>query len=111
MTFHYLFSNSGDADFFPNGVQPLPPGCLSINCAHQRATEFFAESIYPGNEHNFLGVKCSSLSALLSNYCPGKAYPMGYATPHNLKGNFFLKTNEQSPFGLNATKNAKPRCN
>lgn len=102
---------SGDADFFPNGVNPLPPGCSSISCAHQRAVEFFAESVYPGNENNFMSVKCGSLSALISNYCHGKAYPMGYATPHNLKGNFFLKTNEKSPFGLNATKNAIPKCN
>lgn len=35
---------------------------------------------------------------------------MGYATPHNLKGNYFLKTNEESPYGLNATQNAKPNC-
>lgn len=41
---------SGDADFFPNGLQPLPPGCLSISCAHQRAPEFYAESVYPGQE-------------------------------------------------------------
>lgn len=102
---------TGDADFFPNGVQPLPPGCLSITCAHQRAPEFYAESVYPGNENNFLGVKCGSLAAYNAKYCPGKAYPMGYATPHNLKGNYFLKTNDKSPFGVNATKDFKPVCN
>lgn len=123
----------GDADFFPNGVQPLPPGCLSITCnylllllsllsgvvltiyiilgAHQRAPEFYAESVYPGNEFNFLGVKCGSLAALNGKYCPGKPIPMGYATPHNLKGNYFLKTNEESPFGQNSTKDFKPVCN
>lgn len=94
----------------PDGVQPLPPGCLSMSCAHQRAPEFYAESVYPGNENNFLGVRCNSLHALTSNYCPGGAFPMGYATPHNLKGNYFLKTNEESPYGLNATQNAKPNC-
>lgn len=108
----FFFQCSGDIDFFPNGVQPLPPGCSSITCAHQRATEFYAESVYPGNENNFMAVKCGSLSALLSNYCHGNAAPMGYATPQNLKGNFFLKTNEKSPFGQNATaQNTKPRCN
>lgn len=107
----FTFQFSGDADFFPNGVQPLPPGCLSISCAHQRATEFYAESVYPGNENNFMAVKCGSLSALLSNYCQGEAYPMGFATPQNLKGNFFLKTNEKSPFGLNATQSFEPICN
>lgn len=92
-------------------MQPLPPGCLSVTCAHQRAPEFYAESVYPGNEFNFLGVKCGSLAALNAKYCPGKPIPMGYATPHNLKGNFFLKTNEKSPFGMNATKDYKPICN
>lgn len=57
-----------------------------------------------------MGVKCGSLAAYLAKYCPGKAYPMGYATPHNLKGNFFLKTNDKSPYGLNATKDFKPVC-
>ncbi|XP_031628400.1 vitellogenin-2-like [Contarinia nasturtii] len=101
----------GDIDFFPNGVQPLPPGCLSISCAHQRAPEFYAESVYPGNEFNFMAVKCGSLSALNGKYCPGKPIPMGYATPLNIKGNYFLKTNEESPYGLNATKDFKPVCN
>lgn len=58
-----------------------------------------------------MAIKCGSLSALLSNDCDGSAAPMGYATPRNLKGNFFLKTNEKSPFGLNATQNFKPICN
>lgn len=101
---------SGDVDFFPNGDNPLPPGCLSMSCAHQRAPEYYAESVYPGNEYNFMGVKCDSLSSLNSNFCNTKAYPMGYATPHNLKGNFFLKTNDEKPYGLNATKNAVPVC-
>lgn len=35
---------------------------------------------------------------------------MGYATPDNLKGNFFLKINDESPYGLNATKDFKPIC-
>lgn len=35
----------------------------------------------------------------------------GYATPLNIKGNYFLKTNEESPYGINATKDFKPVCN
>lgn len=91
-------------------MQPLPPGCLSITCAHQRAPEFFAESVYPGNENNFLGVKCGSLAAYVAKYCPGTPVPMGFATPQGIKGNFFLKTNDESPFGLNSTKDFKPVC-
>lgn len=35
---------------------------------------------------------------------------MGYAVPKNLKGNYFLKTNDKSPFGENATRNVTPTC-
>lgn len=101
----------GDADFYPNGLYPLPPGCLSIVCAHGRSWEYYAESVYPGNENNFAGIKCRSLSALNANYCPGKSFPMGYAVPKNLKGNYFLKTNAESPYGLNAKKDFMPMCN
>lgn len=90
-------------------MDPLPPGCLTITCAHARAPEFYAESVYPGNENNFLGVKCGSLSALNGNFCPGKKFAMGYAVPKNLKGNYFLKTNDKSPFGENA-RNVTPTC-
>lgn len=89
----------------------MPPGCVSISCAHARAPEFYAESVYPGYENNFLGVKCGSLTALNGNFCPGKKYPMGYAVPKNLKGNFFLKTNDKSLYGLNAPKNFSVICN
>lgn len=78
--------------------------------AHARAPEFYAESVYPGYEENFLGIKCGSLSALNGNFCPGKKYPMGYAVPLDIKGNFFLKTNDKSPFGENAPANFTPSC-
>ncbi|KAJ6640105.1 Vitellogenin-1 [Pseudolycoriella hygida] len=89
----------GDCDFYPNGLSPLPPGCFTIVCAHGRAWEYYAESIYPGNENVFEGVKCGSLTALNTGYCPGKKFSMGYAVPHNLKGNYFLATNSDKPYG------------
>lgn len=100
----------GDADFYPNGVAPLPPGCLTIVCAHARAWEFYAETVYPGSEQNFMAVKCRSLSALSDGYCPGKSHAMGFATSKLLKGNYFLKTNSESPFGENIKKGARPIC-
>lgn len=81
----------------------MPPGCLDISCAHSRAYEYYAESVYPGNENGFMAVKCTSLASLERGYCPGKSYPMGYACPMNLKGNLFLKTNSKCPYGLNST--------
>lgn len=93
-----------------HSLDPLPPGCLSISCAHARAPEFYAESVLPGYEESFLGVKCGSLSALSGNYCPGKKVPMGYACPKDVKGNFFLKTKGESLFGENAPENFTVIC-
>ena len=90
---------SGDVDFYPGGLTPLPPGCISVSCAHALAWQYYAESVYPGNENNFMGVRCGSLSKLRQNACPGKAYPMGYAVPNNIKGNYFLEVNSEEPFG------------
>lgn len=98
-------------NIFNYSLAPLPPGCLSIDCAHGRAPEFYAESVYPGNENNFLAVKCGSLSALIANFCPGRKEPMGYAASPKLKGNFFLKTKDKSPYGENAPSNFTPVCN
>jgi lipoprotein lipase len=75
------------------------PGCLTIVCSHPRAWEYYAESVYPGNENNFMAKKCGSLKSYEINACSGQAIPMGYAVPTNSKGNFFLKTNDKSPFG------------
>lgn len=92
-------------------VDPLAPGCISIVCAHARSYEYYAESVMPGNENGFMGVKCASLYALTSGRCPGKKAPMGYATTSNLKGNYFLQTGRKSPFGINAKDVADIRCN
>lgn len=120
----------GDADFYPNGynycffliniffifillcrsLDPLPPGCFTIVCAHARAYEFYAESVYPGNENSFMGVKCGSLNALNLGYCPGKKFPMGFAVPKNLKGNYFLKTKANSPFGNESKSKVQLVC-
>ncbi|XP_011185243.1 vitellogenin-1-like [Zeugodacus cucurbitae] len=40
----------GDVDFYPGGLDPLPKGCLTVLCAHARSWEYYAESVYPGNE-------------------------------------------------------------
>ncbi|CRL01824.1 CLUMA_CG015039, isoform A [Clunio marinus] len=90
----------GDADFFPNGIVPLMPGCLTIFCSHSRAWEYYAETVYKGNESNFIGKKCGSLLSYEIDACIRQEVPMGYACPPTAKGNFFLKTSSKSPFGL-----------
>lgn len=92
-------------------MAPLPHGCLRIDCAHELSWRYYAESVYPGNENGFMGVKCTSLSGLNDGYCPGKSVPMGYAVPFNLKGNYFLNTNEKSPYGKNSLPITELKCN
>lgn len=101
----------GDCDFYPNGIDAtLQPGTFEITAAHSRAWKYFAETVYPGNEENFLARKCTSMKELDSRYCNGKLYPMGYAAPFNLKGNYFLRTNTHKPYGENSKKYFEPTC-
>lgn len=88
----------GDVDFYPNGVVSVQPGCLDPSCSHARAWELYAESVYPGNENKLIAVKCNSILSLDTGACPGKAIPLGFACPKTAKGNYFLKTNDKSPF-------------
>lgn len=99
----------GDADFYPNGMDSIPSGCYTISCAHSRAWHYYAESVYPGNENNFLSAKCSSMKRFKLNKCTDLDVPMGYlGKRQNVKGNYFLETNEMSPYGLNATVSSLP---
>ncbi|XP_073830214.1 vitellogenin-1-like [Musca autumnalis] len=95
---------TGDVDFYPGGLDPLPPGCVSVTCAHARAWEYFGETIYPGNENNFLGARCTSLTRLRENKCPKLTVPMGYATPTNVKGSYFMEVRGEAPFGMGGDK-------
>ncbi|XP_065364516.1 vitellogenin-1-like [Calliphora vicina] len=107
----------GDVDFFVDGMAPIKPGCTRFGCSHGRAYEYFTESVYPGNEDNFLGVRCTSLSKLKNGYCTGSEYPMGYAVPYDLRGNYVLSANAEEPYGQNNNGRAAvpsecvPECN
>uniref|UniRef100_A0A0A1WGY6 Vitellogenin-3 n=1 Tax=Zeugodacus cucurbitae TaxID=28588 RepID=A0A0A1WGY6_ZEUCU len=94
----------GDVDFYPGGLDPLPKGCLDVVCAHGRSWEYYAESVYPGNESNFMAKRCTSQTRLLENKCPGADSPMGYAVSHELRGNYFLEVRGAAPYGLGANR-------
>lgn len=64
----------------------LQPGTFDIETSHARAWQYYAETVYPGNENNFLARKCTSMKAVDVHNCVGPLYPMGIATPFNLKG-------------------------
>ncbi|XP_006608023.2 pancreatic lipase-related protein 2-like [Apis dorsata] len=93
----------GHVDFFPNyGYRPQPGCPISENditrfCSHGRSIEFYVESIK--NSTSFIG-KCEFYWL---NECNIEYIPMGYATPNNANGNYYLVTNSKSPFGQGST--------
>ncbi|XP_016919506.2 lipase member H-A-like isoform X1 [Apis cerana] len=95
-----LALKTGDVDFFPNYGHRPQPNCPLFGlllsqmdlCSHSRSFEFYAESV---KNHTSLIAKCYSL-----NVCDNVEYiPMGYATPSNATGSYYLLTNGESPFG------------
>uniref|UniRef100_A0A7G3B8S6 Putative vitellogenin n=1 Tax=Lutzomyia longipalpis TaxID=7200 RepID=A0A7G3B8S6_LUTLO len=98
----------GDVDFYPNGVKILMPGCFDISCSHAMAWRYYAESVYPGNERAFPATRCNSLNSLQQKKCKYHPIQMGYSTPPNAKGNYFLETNSETPYGKDAVK--EPKC-
>ncbi|XP_064536110.1 pancreatic lipase-related protein 2 [Drosophila montana] len=99
----------GHADFYPNGGRPLQPGCarqeiannrwlgIIIGCSHQRAWEYFVESI--GQPLAFPVERCEPSPKLgICRDGNGRAY-MGYGADPRLRGKFYLETNGAKPFG------------
>ena len=101
----------GDIDFYPNGLDPLPPGCFTITCAHARAYDYYSETVYPGNENGFMAIRCNSITSYNNGDCKGKEVPMGFNVTIGLKGNYFLNTNYESPFGLHSKHFDELVCN
>lgn len=100
----------GDSDFYPNGYYAVQTGCITDGCAHNRAWEYYAESVYPGNENNFLSAQCEITGRFTLNDCGPFTIPMGFAA-RNVRGRYFLKTNYKAPYGKNATsKRYYPSC-
>uniref|UniRef100_A0A1Q3FQH7 Putative hepatic triacylglycerol lipase n=2 Tax=Culex tarsalis TaxID=7177 RepID=A0A1Q3FQH7_CULTA len=89
----------GDVDFYPNGVVSVQPGCMNPACSHARAWRLYAETVYPEGENSMQAVKCNSLLTVRLGSCRGKRIPMGFACPKTAKGNYFLETNKDSPYG------------
>ncbi|XP_017490948.1 PREDICTED: vitellogenin-1-like, partial [Rhagoletis zephyria] len=94
---------TGDSDFFVGGHFPIQNGCFTSICSHSRSWQYYVESVYPGNENNFLTKRCDSPLRLKQGRCVGEEYPMGYAVPKNLKGTYVLEVNPTAPYGKNAS--------
>ncbi|XP_033170116.1 phospholipase A1 2 [Drosophila mauritiana] len=97
---------AGDADFFVQGRIPFKPGCESldpISCSHQRAVDYWTETVYPSNGNDFLAKRCKRYSELLlGNYCKNTNTVMGFAAKATGLGLFYVGANREEPYGQNA---------
>lgn len=86
----------GHVDFIANsGINQ--PGCALPACSHQRAPEFYIESI---NQSNFFARGCPNFTAINRGGCQGEIAIMGDSSnaAKNLRGIFHFVTNKVSPF-------------
>ncbi|KAI4491879.1 hypothetical protein M0804_003271 [Polistes exclamans] len=106
--FYGTSRTTGTVDFFPNGGHRLQPGCqkgapfLSKDdfCSHLMSWKFYALSLIDKNL--LMAVKCSSYREFLTGNCKDNVeIPMGFATPINANGTFYLKTNTDTLSALN----------
>lgn len=92
----------GYLDIYVNGFLPLQPGCLGIMCSHNRSWLIYAETVFPGQQHNFKAFK-------LDAHDENDFIYIGYDVNVEKRGKYFVATNAESPYGKNAPM-GKPRC-
>ncbi|XP_076290859.1 pancreatic triacylglycerol lipase-like isoform X2 [Lasioglossum baleicum] len=111
--FYGQLYNSGSVDFLPNYGHKIQPGCPIVVaplsdedfCSHHKSWWFYAESVR--NPSGFLAVQCKDDFSFKFNSCNyTDIVPMGYGTPTNATGTYYLHTNSKSPFarGLQGTR-------
>lgn len=102
----------GHVDFFPAGLRGSKPGCgISLRCSHEISVQYYAETVYPGNELNFIGYQCGNYENLRRRSCVGSRSVMGLANAGISRGIQFVPVRPSSPFGLNAKSDGSFRTN
>ncbi|XP_062561796.1 phospholipase A1-like, partial [Armigeres subalbatus] len=93
-----IFSSIGVADFYPNGGAKQPGCGWNISCSHQRAVDYFKESL---KTRNFFANRCNDEKGLSSNCSLGVATLGGFrALRKNGKprGVYYTLTADKKPF-------------
>ena len=71
-------------------------------CSHRRSWHFYSESVRAVDQQTFRAVLCASWKDFIENNCPENETMtqdyMGYYASDNLTGDYFLQTNQESPF-------------
>ncbi|CAO1415320.1 unnamed protein product [Diamesa hyperborea] len=107
---------TGTVDFWPNGGYVPQPGCPMRTfqawtdddlCTHRRAFHFWAESIATKTFKTFEAKKCLTWESFKLNLCDATTATsttvyMGIDTALGAVGNYYLETNEKSPFSKGA---------
>ncbi|CAH1407441.1 unnamed protein product [Nezara viridula] len=103
---NYLGMNGpiGHVDFYPNSGHFIQPGCgidIKGSCSHRRAYFLFLESL--SNRKAFPAVTCPSWKEFKDNKqsCDmGRVAYLGEGLPWSTRGEYYLRTNNNAPFGL-----------
>lgn len=97
----------GHADFYPNGGYKQK-GCelenmIHDSCSHQRAWNFFVESI--SVQKPFFAVRCRSYDLFEKGYCINNLITVMGLSCAKEEGDFYLTTNSNLDFAASLGKN------
>ncbi|KAH8388029.1 hypothetical protein KR093_011224 [Drosophila rubida] len=95
----------GDGNFFAQGLAPIKSGCTGLDaipCSHQRAVDYFTESVYPNNTQNFRGNYCAAYANLWTGRACTRVRTaiMGYAASRS--GLYYVEVNPTENYGKEA---------
>ena len=82
------------------------PGCITATCSHLKVPFFYAESV---NNNKYLAVMCSDWDTFIRGGCVNNPTTyMGYWTPTNVRGNYYLTTNAFYSYAKDAAEITPP---